>query len=65
MELMALSSTAQLKGKFGSRIRTGVLVSTTEEDVTGVTLVPLKPRITELFAALVTDKVEPLDAEKV
>ncbi len=65
MELIVLSSTAQLKGKLGSRMRTGVLVSTTEEDVTGVTLVPLKPRITELLALLVTDKVEPLDAENV
>jgi hypothetical protein len=42
-----------------------VLVSMTEEDVTGVTLVPLKPRIKELLALLVTDNVEPLDAEKV
>jgi hypothetical protein len=65
MELIVLSSTAQLKGKFGSIMRTGVLVFTTEEDVTGVTLVPLKPRITELLALLVTDKVEPLDAKKV
>jgi hypothetical protein len=65
MELMVLSSTTKLKGRLGSRIRTGVLISTTEEDVTGVTLVPLKPRIKELLALLVTDNVEPLDAEKV
>lgn len=65
MELTVSSSTAHLNGKFGSRTRTGVLVFTTEEDVTGVTLVPLKPRITELLALLVTDNDEPLDAEKV